>query len=184
MAIDGNLIVGGIIITFHSHQHPKTLNIMKPNRLLFLLSVLMITWNQGLLSQLQPGLNDLLVTTNWLEENLTDSLVVVLHYGMKSDYEKEHIPGARLISIWELLVEDELGRRHEFPDKQKIEKVLRSWGLNNNSKIIISYQDGNAIPWASRPSGKSFTRASICWRRGWRSCAPPRAPAWCLRWRS
>lgn len=123
---------------------------MKLHRLLFLLSVLIITFNPGLLSQAPQRLNDLLVTTDWLEENLTDSLLVILHSGMKTEFEKEHIPGARYVSIWELLVKDEQGLRHEFPGEQKIEQALRLLGLNNNSKIIICYQDGNAIPWAAR----------------------------------
>jgi len=123
---------------------------MKLNRHLFLLSVLIITCNPGLLSQVPQRLNDLLVTTDWLEANLEDSLLVILHYGMKSEFEKEHIPGARYISIFDLLVKDEQGIRHEFPDEQTMEQAFRSWGLNNNSKIIICYQDGNAIKWATR----------------------------------
>ena len=123
---------------------------MKFNRLLFLLSVLIITCNPGLLSQVPQRLNDLLVTTDWLEANLEDSLLVILHYGMKTEFEKEHIPGARYISIFDLLVKDEQGIRHEFPDEQTMEQAFRSWGLNNNSKIIICYQDGNAIKWAAR----------------------------------
>ena len=123
---------------------------MKLNRLLFLLSVLTITCNPGLLSQVPQRLNDLLVTRDWLEENRTDSLLVILHSGMKTEFKKEHIPGARYISTWDLVVDDEQGRKHEFPGEQQIEQVLRSQGINNNSKIIICYQDGNAIPWAAR----------------------------------
>jgi len=123
---------------------------MKLNRLLFLLSVLISTGNSGLLSQVQQRFNDLLVSTDWLEENRTDSLLVILHYGMKTEFEKEHIPGARYISIWDILVEDEQGLRQEFPDEQALEQVFRSWGLNNNSKIIICYQNRDAIRWASR----------------------------------
>ena len=123
---------------------------MKLNRHLFLLSVLIITYNPGLLSQVPQRLNDLLVSTDWLEEKMEDSLLVILHYGMKSEFEKEHIPGARYISIWDLLVKDEQGIRHEFPDEQTMEQAFRSWGLNNNSKIIICYQDGNGIRWAAR----------------------------------
>ena len=69
---------------------------------------------------------------------------------MKTEFEKEHIPGARYISIFDLLVKDEQGIRHEFPDEQTLEQEFRSWGLNNNSKIVICYQDGNAIKWAAR----------------------------------
>jgi thiosulfate/3-mercaptopyruvate sulfurtransferase len=123
---------------------------MKLNRLLFLLIVLTGTGHPGLYSQVPQPFNDLLVTTDWLEENRTDSLLVILHYGLKTEFDKEHIPGARYISIWDILVEDEQGLRQEFPGEQILEQVFRSWGLNNNSKIIICYQDWDAIRWAAR----------------------------------
>ena len=123
---------------------------MKLSRLLFLLPVLISTGNPALLSQVPQQFNNLLVTTDWLEENRTDSLLVILHYGMKTAYDQEHIPGARYVSIWDILVEDEQGLRQEFPDEQTLEQVFRSWGLNNNSNIIICYEDWDAIRWAAR----------------------------------
>jgi len=111
---------------------------------------LVFTSCSALISQTQQREKDLLVSTNWLEENLSDSSLVILHYGMKTEYKKGHIPGARLISIWDILVKNEDGLRHELPDKQKLEQVLRSWGINDDSKIIISYQEGNDIPMAAR----------------------------------
>ena len=46
---------------------------------------------------------DLLVSTEWLEEHLTDSVLVILHYGMKTEFKEGHISGASLISIWDIL---------------------------------------------------------------------------------
>jgi len=123
---------------------------MKLNRLFFFIFVWILMPGPDLISQAQQRVNEMLVSTDWLEENLTDSLLVILHQGMKTEYEKEHIPGARYISIFDLLVENEQGIRHELPDEQQIEQVLRSYGLNTHSTIIICYEDGNAIPWASR----------------------------------
>lgn len=123
---------------------------MKLNRLILLISLLLITAGTDLISQAQNRIDEMLVSGDWLEEHLTDSLLVILHYGMKTEYVKEHLPGARYISIFDLLVEKEQGVRHELPDEQKIEQVLRSCGINNNSTIIICYEDVNAIPWASR----------------------------------
>lgn len=123
---------------------------MKLNRLFLLISGLLITTGTDLFSQTQLRVDEMLVSTDWLEEHLSDSLLVILHQGMKTEYVKEHIPGARYISIWEFLVENEQGIRHEMPDEQKIEQVLRSYGLNTHSTIIICYEDGNAIPWATR----------------------------------
>lgn len=123
---------------------------MKLYKHLIILSFCIFAWSPGILSQEIQRQNDLLVTTDWLEEHLEDSLLVVLHYGMKTDFKKEHIPGARYVTIWELVTDDEQGRKHEFPEEQKLEQALRSLGLHNNSEIIICYQDGNAIPWAAR----------------------------------
>jgi len=92
----------------------------------------------------------MLVSTEWLENNLADPDLVILHLGKQADYEKEHIPGARLISIREVLMDNQDGIRHELPDNPTIEQILRSWGVNNDSKIIIDYADQNTIPMAAR----------------------------------
>jgi thiosulfate/3-mercaptopyruvate sulfurtransferase len=59
-------------------------------------------------------------------------------------------PGARFASTWDILVEDDQDRQNELPDEKQLQSILRSWGINNNSKIVICYQDGNAIPRAAR----------------------------------
>ena len=123
---------------------------MKLNRLFLFIFVGVLTPGPDLISQAQQKVNEMLVSTDWLEEHLADSLLVILHYGMKTEFVKEHIPGARYITISDFLVENEQGIRHELPDEQIIEQVLRSYGINNNSTIIICYEDGNAIPRAAR----------------------------------
>ena len=123
---------------------------MRIHKLQLIAIALLACFSSPLISQTQQKDKMLLVSTEWLEEHLNDSLLLILHYGMKSDYKKEHIPGARLVSIWDILVENEEGVRHELPGREELEKVLRSWGIHNDSKIIICYQDGNAIPMAAR----------------------------------
>ncbi len=91
-----------------------------------------------------------LVSTAWLAEHLSDSRLVILHYGMKSAYDLEHIPGARYVTMGEFLVEDEQGLRNELPDEEKLEQALRTLGIRNNSNIIICYEDVNAISRAAR----------------------------------
>ncbi|OGU61523.1 MAG: hypothetical protein A2V66_00440 [Ignavibacteria bacterium RBG_13_36_8] len=94
--------------------------------------------------------NDKLVSTEWLDKNLNHEKLVILHYGKKEDFEKEHIPNARLISIRELIVDKENGLRHELPDDKKIESVIKSWGIDNDSKIVICYGDEMALLMAAR----------------------------------
>lgn len=118
--------------------------------LLFAIALL-ITSGSALLSQTKHTDEDLLVSTAWLEENLADTLLVILHTGMKTEFEAEHIPGARFVSIWDVLLKkNERELRHEFPEEQELEKALRSWGINDHSKIILCYQDVNSIKWSAR----------------------------------
>ena len=106
----------------------------------------------GLAVQSQPNFYrpDLLVSTEWLSENLGDDRLVILHYGKTPEFEKGHIPGARLISSKDFMVDNQSGLRHELPDDQALEQTLRTWGINNNSRIVISYSDRNSLPMATR----------------------------------
>lgn len=92
----------------------------------------------------------ILVTTNWLAEHINDKEIIILHIGLKDEFEKEHIPGARIISMRELIIDHEKGFRHELPDDAKLQAVFRNVGINQNSKIIICYSDENAITMAAR----------------------------------
>ena len=126
---------------------------MKVNihKVLLLIIGMLITSGSALISQTKQTDEDILVSTAWLEENLADTLLIILHTGMKTEFKNEHIPGARFASIWDVLVKkNEQDLRHELPEEQELEKALRSWGINDNSKIIICYQDVNSIKWSAR----------------------------------
>lgn len=117
---------------------------------IIILFVLLSLGNKNLISQSTEYLPGMLVSAEWLETHLADPDLVILHVGRQADFEKEHIPGARLISIREILTDNQEGIRHELPDNPSIEQTLRSWGINNESKIIIDYADENTIPMAAR----------------------------------
>jgi len=85
-------------------------------------------------SQINSYIPELLVSTEWLSENLGDDTMVILHYGKISEFEEGHIPGARLISSKDFMVDNQSGLRHELPDDQGLEQTLRTWGINNNSR--------------------------------------------------
>lgn len=93
---------------------------------------------------------DFLVSTEWLETNLNDSLLVLLHWGLKTAYDQEHIPGARYASVRDVLETNDQGLKNELPDEDQLQLILRSWGINNNSKVVICYQDASSIPRAAR----------------------------------
>lgn len=94
--------------------------------------------------------NKILISTNWLAEHLSDPELVILHIGKKDEFDKEHIPKARAISMKELIIDYENGFRHELPDDEKLQSVLRNVGINQDSKVVIYYSDENVIPLATR----------------------------------
>ena len=104
---------------------------MKVNihKVLLLIIGMLITSGSALKSQAKQTDEDILVSTAWLEENLADTLLIILHNGMKTEFKEEHIPGARFVSIWDVLLKkNEQDLRHELPEEQELEKALRSWG--------------------------------------------------------
>lgn len=120
------------------------------HRIFRIVVILLFVSSICLRGQTQQEAHKMLVSTEWLAANLNDSTIVLLHYGMKSAFKKEHIPGARYVDIWNFLTENEQGIRNELPEKPALEEKLRSLGINNNSRIVICYEDVNAIPRAAR----------------------------------
>src|SRR5688572_7853641 len=48
----------------------------------------------------------LVVTTSWLAAHLSDPDLVLLHVGDKAEYEQQHIPGARYVSLSDIASSD------------------------------------------------------------------------------
>ena len=95
--------------------------------------------------------NSLIVSTEWLAEHLIDSNLVVLHVGMKDDYDKSHLPGARLFSLREIIIDQTpKGLIHEFPTIEKLDSVFKSIGVNEESEIVICYDNEMVVPLATR----------------------------------
>lgn len=91
-----------------------------------------------------------IVSPQWLNDNLKDPDLVILHTGfvIKADYEREHIEGARF--LWpDWLAFDTPEGSMFAPDATAATKVLRDLGINNNSKIVICHK-GTDVTIASR----------------------------------
>ncbi len=91
-----------------------------------------------------------LVSTVWLSEHLADADLLLLHVGRQDAYTREHIPGARLIAVRELLTVTEEGLRDEMPPVEKLKNELEARGATDTSHFVICYADAMAIPWAAR----------------------------------
>lgn len=79
-----------------------------------------------------------LVSTDWLAGHLNDPGLIVLHVaGQRSDYEAGHVPGARFIASSSYTTQrDSLST--EFPDEARLDSLLESLGVSDNSRIVIA----------------------------------------------
>lgn len=85
-----------------------------------------------------------LVSPQWLNENLKDPDLVILHTGfvIKADYDREHIEGARF--LWpDWLAYDTPEGSMFAPDTKTATKVLRDLGINKSSKIVVCHKGGD-----------------------------------------
>lgn len=89
---------------------------------------------------------DYLVDSDWLAEHIEDDNLVVLEvrYHPHRYHTVGHIPGAVQVKRFKDLADNQSLTVTRFPTKAQFEKTLRSWGINNNSTIVI-YDDTRTV---------------------------------------
>jgi len=76
-----------------------------------------------------------LVTTDWVEEHLGDSNVVLIEVDEDTEaYDKGHIPGAIKLD-WKKDLQD--GVRHDFISKERLEALLSEKGVSNDDTVVF-----------------------------------------------
>ena len=93
------------------------------------------------LSFLVNAQSSIIVSPQWLNENLKDPDIVVLYTGfvIKADYDREHIEGSRL--LWPEWLAHNTPEANMVPaDVKKATKVLQDLGINKNSKVVICHR--------------------------------------------
>jgi thiosulfate/3-mercaptopyruvate sulfurtransferase len=85
---------------------------------------------------------DFLVDSSWLEDHIDDPSLVLLEvrYYPSRYFSVGHIPGARQVMRFK-----DLGENHgvpimRFPSQEAFQETLRSWGVNDDSLIVL-YDD-------------------------------------------
>jgi thiosulfate/3-mercaptopyruvate sulfurtransferase len=89
-----------------------------------------------------PALGDalpVLVDTDWLKNNISNPKVIILQASfLKFDYDREHIEGARY--LWPgWLGPDSPEGALNVPDVEAATSILRNFGINNDSHIVLCY---------------------------------------------
>lgn len=85
-----------------------------------------------------------IVTPQWLNDNLKDPDMVVLYTGfvIRADFDREHIEGSRFLWPDWLAFNKPEGSMYA-PDAKSATKVLQDLGINKNSKIVVCHRGGD-----------------------------------------
>jgi thiosulfate/3-mercaptopyruvate sulfurtransferase len=82
------------------------------------------------------------VSTSWLAEHLRDPDLVLLHVGDKPEYDAEHLPGARYVTLQDISVSDRTnpqGLVLEVPAPDDLRNRLAALGIGDKSRIVVYY---------------------------------------------
>lgn len=79
----------------------------------------------------------LVVGVEWLAERLDDPTLVLLHLGQPADYPKQHIPGARLVGLYDVHLQTSNGLTLEMMPLEDLRAKLEALGISDNSRIVV-----------------------------------------------
>jgi thiosulfate/3-mercaptopyruvate sulfurtransferase len=97
----------------------------------------------------QQPVPDALVSTQWLLERIDDPSYVILYIGSRDTFDSIHIRQSRYISAREFMIDiDSL--RHELPDIEIIDSLLSATGIDEDSRIVLCYENEKVIPLTAR----------------------------------
>lgn len=87
---------------------------------------------------------EFLVDADWLSDHIDDPNLVVLEvrYHPHRFFTIGHIPGAVQVQRFKDLGDNNANPIMRFPSRQAFQKTLRSWGVNNDSTVVI-YDDSS-----------------------------------------
>jgi thiosulfate/3-mercaptopyruvate sulfurtransferase len=90
--------------------------------------------------------DSLVVSPAWLAQHLNDPNLVVLHVGLKPEYDAGHIPGARYLNYPDLAVSDRTpgGLTLQMLPAEDLRQRLAAAGISNSSRIIVYFAHENA----------------------------------------
>lgn len=91
----------------------------------------------------------ILVSADWLQEQLNTPSIDILHAGTREGFDTLHIPGARLIDPYDFLVSTD-SLRNEIPPLDTIVALLRAAGVHDNSRILLYYENDRFITRTAR----------------------------------
>ncbi|MCC6265012.1 MAG: sulfurtransferase [Bryobacterales bacterium] len=93
--------------------------------------------------------SEMLVSGAWLEGQLRNEKVVILHVGTLAGFEEAHIPGARLLRLEDITVTGTGGLRMELPRVDALETAFARLGVTDDATVVLYHVD-RALQTATR----------------------------------
>ncbi len=93
-----------------------------------------------------------LVSAEWLGQHLRDPGLVLLHVGEKADFDREHLPGARFVSLDDVSLppaEGEGALTLQMAEEPQIRAALEDLGVSEGSTVVV-YPAANNLTAATR----------------------------------
>jgi thiosulfate/3-mercaptopyruvate sulfurtransferase len=84
----------------------------------------------------------MVVSTAWLAGHVKDDNLVLLHLGVKTEYDAGHIPRSRFITLNDVAVSDttsETGLTLQMPAADDLRAKLETLGISDTSRVVVSY---------------------------------------------
>jgi thiosulfate/3-mercaptopyruvate sulfurtransferase len=81
----------------------------------------------------------LLVSPTWLKAHLTDPNLVLLQIGDRSQYDREHIPGARYLDFHSISDRSTSGLMLELPPVSRLDSNFAALGVTRESRIVLYF---------------------------------------------
>jgi thiosulfate/3-mercaptopyruvate sulfurtransferase len=90
-----------------------------------------------------------LVSADWLQYHLNDTSLALIYVGRKFTFDSIHIPGSQYFPVRDILINAD-SLRNELPEITRIDSLLESVGINDNSLIVLCYENEFMIPATAR----------------------------------
>lgn len=91
-----------------------------------------------------------LVTVEWLARHVADGNVVLLHVGDKAEYDREHIPGARFITMDDVSAPRPArpgeGLTRELPPADVLRRRLETFGISDATRVVLYWGNDRVSP--------------------------------------
>ncbi len=82
----------------------------------------------------------LLVSADWVAQQVSDPHLRIFHIGPRGSYDKGHIPGTQYLSLREISTNRD-GLSLEMLAADELEEALRGKGVSNDSRIVFYWSD-------------------------------------------